>query len=94
MRITLRKKKPKTDMNTKTQDARDLSRQIRVLFDKLRTLEDEKNLIPMISPRFDEILLERNNIRIKLTALRIRLENLGNLSQYAVPENLRSMPRA
>lgn len=81
-------------MNTKTQDARELSRQIRVLFDKLRALEDEKNSIPVISPRFDEILLEKNNIRIKLTALRIRLENLGNLCQYAMPENLRSMPKA
>lgn len=81
-------------MNTKTQDARELSRQIRVLFDKLRALEDEKNSVPAISPRFDEILLEKNNLRIKLSALRIRLENLGNLSQYAIPENLRTMPKA
>lgn len=81
-------------MNTRTEDCRELSRQIRILFDRLKNLEDEKTTVAVISPRFDEILLEKNNIRIKLTALRIRLENLGRLSEFAVPDNLRTMPRA
>ena len=81
-------------MNTRTEDCRELTRQIRSLFDRLKTLEEEKTTLAGISPPFDEILLEKNNIRIKLSALRIRLENLGRLSEFAAPDNLRTMPRA
>lgn len=81
-------------MNTKTEDVQELGKQIKILFERLKMLEKEKETVPVMSARFDEILLEKNNIRIKLTALRIRLEHLGNLCEFAVPDNLCALPRA
>jgi hypothetical protein len=80
-------------MSTKTEDTNDLAKQIKSLSDRLLKLEKEQQVTGVMSARFDEILLEKNNIRIKLTALRIRLEYLGNLSGFALPDNYNTIPK-
>lgn len=74
-------------------DLDDFNRQIREAEDILKALIQEHQSVAVTNIRFDQILGEKNALRIKINALKVRRDNMGRLREYAVPDELKSVPK-
>ncbi|MCG9911873.1 MAG: hypothetical protein MH137_11280 [Flavobacteriales bacterium] len=73
-------------------DMAEFNGQIAELEKKLAELTIEHQTVSVTNIRFDQILCEKNAIRIKLNALKVRRDNMGRLTAYAVPDKITSIP--
>ena len=69
--------------NNRTKDLDEFEAEIKKWTEKLIALEVEKEKVSATDSRFEEILREKNNIRIKLKAIQVRMGNLGSLDKFA-----------
>lgn len=77
-------KKRKYLLSMGARDREDLNSQIKEILNKMTSAKEQLNNEPILSSKYDELSREVRNCRIKLMSLRIRLENLGKLSEYEV----------
>lgn len=67
--------------------------QLRQIAKRFKELEAEQPEVSPVSPRMDEIMSEKNALRIRAMSLKIRMQRMGKLTEYAVSELLKSIPK-